>query len=341
MQEGDMNSLFFSRLYKIPGKIFSKIVMIRKYAGYAGKKTLLPFYPDRLYVEATNRCNLSCPMCPTGIKLMKRSPGIMDPALFRKIMDEIGPHVKTVVMHIWGEPLLDPNIFDKISYAKNFPVTTELSTNVTLLSAKKASRLLASGLDVLYLCVDGARKETYENLRRGAYFEKTTENIERLLRMKKEKGLKKPFVNLQIVDMDLTRDQVDEFERTWLDRGADAVNIKPLDTWGGQIQQINNLESNKRSIPVKRYHCPNLWYHAHIYWDGTLVCCDRDFNAEFNLGNVKNGVMKVWNGARMQELRRKHIDGLLEDVASCSKCVEWSWWKPGYFSSWGNIPEKK
>ena len=154
-------------------------------------------------------------------------------------------------------------------------------------------------------------------------------------------GLKKPFVNLQIVDMAMTHDQVREFERTWLDRGADAVNIKPLDTWGGQIQQINMMDVKSRNVPGGRYHCPNLWYHAHIYWDGTLVCCDRDFNAVYRLGNVGEGVMKVWNGPQMQELRRKHLDGLLDDVASCGKCTEWSWWKPGFFSSWGNIPEKR
>ena len=37
----------------------------------------------------------------------------------------------------------------------------------------------------------------------------------------------------------------------------------------------------------------------------------------------------------------KHVRGDLDDVPSCSKCTEWSWWKPSLFSSWGNIPQKR
>jgi len=113
---------------------------------------------------------------------------------------------------------------------------------------------------------------------------------------------------------------------------------------GGQISEINQLNINERNEVIEannRPHCPNLWYHAYIYWDGTLVCCERDFDAVYPLGNVKDGVMKIWNGPGMQELRRKHINSDLEDVPSCRNCNECRWWKPAIFSSWGNIPQDK
>jgi len=58
-------------------------------------------------------------MCPTGRGDMNRPKGVMDFNLFKRIIDEMGPHVKVVVLHIWGEPLLDEKIFDRIKYAKN------------------------------------------------------------------------------------------------------------------------------------------------------------------------------------------------------------------------------
>ena len=53
------------------------------------------------------------------------------------------------------------------------------------------------------------------------------------------------------------------------------------------------------------------------------------------------GVMKVWNGPQMQELRRKHLANDLRDVPPCRSCTEWSWWKPGPFSSKGNSPQDR
>lgn len=321
-------------------KIFSKLGMVRKYIYYTTKKIELPFYPDRLYVEGTNKCNLSCIMCPTGRNAITREKGTMSFALFKSIIDEMGTYVKTVVLHIWGEPLLDERIFDKICYAKKYGVKTELSTNATLLDRKKTDELLKSGLDILYLCLDGICKETYEKLRRGADYGQTVDNIAYFLKQKRIKGLNKPFVRLQIIDTKFTHNEIEEFEKKWKHQGADGINIKALDTWGDQISEVSNLKVARYKLPKKRYHCPNLWYHAHIYCDGTLVCCDRDFEASYPLGNVKDGVMKVWNGQKMKELRRKHINGQLDDVPSCSRCMEWSWWKPTWFSSWGNIPKK-
>jgi radical SAM protein with 4Fe4S-binding SPASM domain len=318
-----------------------KTEMVGKYLYYKMRKTYLPFYPDRLYLELTNNCNFQCIMCPNGKGLMKRNKGFMDFELSKRIIDEMAPHVQTIVLHIWGESLLHPRIFDIIKYCKKNKVKTELSTNTSLLNEEISNGILDSGLDVIYLCMDGIKKETYEKVRKKGDFEKAIKNIEDFLSIKKEKGTSKPQVNLQIIVMKETMDEIEAFKKRWSVESVDKINIKPLDTWGGQISDISSLEIEKINIPTRRFHCPNLWYHAHIYWDGTLVCCDRDFDAKNPLGNVKNGVMNEWNGPKMQELRRNHINQNLADAKSCSNCSEWCWWKPKLFSSWGNIPRDK
>lgn len=320
--------------------IAARAGMVRKYLYYKSKRTRLPYYPDRLYIESTNLCNLNCLMCPTGRGEMTREKGYMDFELFKSIIDEMAPHVKAVVLHIWGESLLDERIFEKIRYAKTKGVKTELSTNITLLDKKCSGEILDSGLDVLYLCMDGITKETYESVRRGAKYETIIANIEGFLKAKNDRGLDKPYTHMQIVDMKATHEEIEEFRRRWSVKGVDNINVKALDTWGGQIQEIKELGDSAPQSRA-RYHCPNLWYHTHIYWDGTLVCCDRDYNAANPLGNVRDGVMKAWNGEKMSRLREKHVEGDLDDVPSCSKCTEWSWWEPTLFTSWGNIPKKR
>jgi len=280
-------------------------------------------------------------MCPTGLGMLTRRKGFMDYDLFTQIIDEMAPHVQTTTLHIWGEPLLHPRIYDMIAYCRSHGLHSEISTNATLLDEESSRAILDAGLGGIYLCLDGATQETYEHVRRRADFEQTRENIRRFAQMKSERG-QGPRVSVQIIDIKPTAAEIEQFKQVWSIPGVDRVHVKAFDSWGGQVEQINELRSaaNGVTLPQKRYHCPNLWYHVHIYWDGTLVCCDRDFNALNPLGNVQDGVMKAWNGPRMVELRRKHLQGDLDDVSSCSGCVEWSWWKPTPFSSQGNAPQR-
>jgi hypothetical protein len=272
---------------------------------------------------------------------MKRPKGFMDFDLFTRIVNEMSPHVETTTLHIWGEPLLHPRILDMIAYCRARNLPCEISTNATLLDQEKAEGILDSGLDAIYLCLDGARAETYERVRHKADFQRTKENIMQFLARKVERGATKPRVYLQIIEMRPTAEEVEEFERAWHLPGVDRVNVKTFDTWGGQADGIAALALGGNGSLPPRYHCPNLWYHVHIYWDGTLVCCDRDFDALYPLGNVSGGVMKAWRGPAMSQLRRKHLEQRLDDVPSCRHCVEWSWWAPTLFRSFGNAPQKK
>ncbi|MCD6289017.1 MAG: radical SAM protein [Anaerolineae bacterium] len=309
-----------------------------KYMAYKTGQTRWVPPPDRMYIESTNICNLKCVMCPTGRGEITRPKGFMDFDLFKRIVDEMSPWVKTTTLHIWGEPLLHKRIFDMIAYCNEKGLRSEISTNATLLDEERAKRLLESGLSVIYLSLDGMRPETYQAIRVQADYERTNENIRRFIQMKREGGYKAPFVNLQIIQMKQTQDEIEEFVRAWSIPGVDRINVKPFDSWAGQIEEVNELRSDDPSefMPEQRYPCPNLWYHVHIYWDGSLAMCDRDYNSLFPLGNVKDGVMKAWNGPRMQELRRLHVTNQLQDVAPCNKCSEWAWWRPTPFSSHGN-----
>lgn len=329
---------------EIIDKMANKISNVKKYVYYNANKIDLPFYPDRLYLELTNVCNFKCIMCPNGMGLMQRDRGFMDYELAKKIIDEMAPHVQTAVLHIWGESLLHPNIFDIIKYCQKYNINTELSTNTSLLNKDISSKIIDSGLSTIYLCIDGVTKQTYEHVRKNGDFETAITNVKDFIRIKQELNSinsdnAKPFVNLQIIVMKETKDEIEKFKETWSIEGVNKINIKPLDTWGDQISEISCLDIKEKDKSIKRFHCPNLWYHAHIYFDGSMVCCDRDFDAKYVLGNVKEGVMNVWNGPKMQELRRKHIAQELDDVPSCSKCKEWCWWKPTLLSSWGNIPK--
>ena len=315
------------------------------YKNYSqGKDVVEGAYPDRLYIEVTNVCNLDCVMCPTGLHILERHKGHMKWELFTKIIDEMAPHVQTTTLHIWGEPLLHPQLPELIRYARDRGIEVSISTNATLLTEERSAALLDSGLSEIYLCLDGMNAETYEAIRRKADFQETKENIHRFIamRQKRDDG---PKTYVQIIEMEPTKEQTEEFRRYWQLPGVDRVNVKAFDSWGNQVKEINQLRSAEDQLPSLkgRYHCPLLWYHCHVYFDGTVTCCDRDYGAKYPLGNVAEagGVMAVWNGPKMAELRRKHLERDLLDVPPCKACTEWSWWKPSRFSARGNSPADK
>ena len=317
-------------------RLKQKANMAVKYASYELELERAPTFPDRVYVESTNVCNLDCIMCPTGLHIDTRPKGFMEWDLYTAIIDEIAPFAEAVVLHSWGEPLLHKRIIEMIQYAKERDLWVETSTNATKLTEEVARKILDAGLDRIYLSMDGLTKETYEKVRVKGKYEEVLGNIERFLDLKHELG--SPIeADIQIVRLSETDSEVEEFVRRWQQSRADLINIKELDTWGGQIDEVSALDPDKPNAAEEKSHgyvdgvrlpCPNLWYHCHIHWDGVLVSCSRDYDAVTPLGNVKNGgVLKTWHGARMRQMRRWHAEGDF-CAQQCVECTEWSWWNP-------------
>ena len=247
-------------------RLRQKSNMAAKYVSYELELESAPTFPDRVYVESTNVCNLDCIMCPTGLHIDTRPKGYMEWDLYTQIIDEIAPFAEAVVLHSWGEPLLHQRILDMIRYAKERDVFVETSTNATLLDEETARKLIDSGLDRVYLSMDGLTKETYEKVRVKGHFETVRGNIERFLDLKHELG-SRIEADIQIVRLSETDAEVDEFVKTWKASYANLINIKELDTWGGQIDEVNALavEDDPNDPNLNRKPCPNLWYHCHIH----------------------------------------------------------------------------
>jgi len=326
-----------SRFDRWRRKARMKLNMPVKYAAYRTGAVSGPMFPDRVYIESTNYCNLKCIMCPTGLGVIKRPKGYMDMKLYRAIIDEIGGLTGSAVRPSWGEPLMHPELFEMIRLGKRAGMRMETSTNITILNTERAKAVLDAGLDVLYLAMDGATKETYERVRVNAKWEKSLRNIEGFLDLKAKMGAHTKVI-MQIIAMNETRADVEAFLERWRRPEVDQVNVKHLDTWGDQVDAITGHKIEGERLPMKRVPCPNLWYHGYIFWDGSLTSCERDYDIKTPLGNVKDGgVLKVWNGPAMQELRRKHVEGTFTAPA-CAKCVEWSWWTPTVWTSKGTAP---
>ena len=188
-------------------------------------------FPKVLLLDTISYCNLECSMCLH--KEMKRKKGIMPWNLFTKIVDEIVETDKNVRvwMVFFGEALLmkrrRPSIFDMIAYAKSKGLTdVVLNSNANLLDQSAAKGLINSRLDAIYIGIDAFTPYTYSKLRIGGNYEKTVQNLLYLIDLKELTNANKPEVFVQFVEMDINKDEKEEFIRFWSEKGT-TVKIRP------------------------------------------------------------------------------------------------------------------
>ena len=74
-------------------------------------------FPDHVDIEATNACQLKCPMCFTRVTGPPK--GFIDFDLFTRLTDEMAARGAFSLRLSWrGEALLHPRIVDMVAYAK-------------------------------------------------------------------------------------------------------------------------------------------------------------------------------------------------------------------------------
>ena len=94
---------------------------------------------QKVYLEISNVCNLSCAFCP-GTKRKKK---VMTDAEFRLLLSKLRPWTDFLYFHLMGEPLCHPNLESFLQIAGDYGFKVILTTNGTLLK-KQQDLLLAS-----------------------------------------------------------------------------------------------------------------------------------------------------------------------------------------------------
>lgn len=135
---------------------------------------------NRLYVEPTSRCNLSCRTC---IRNTWDEPmGDMDMDVFERLASQLPrfPHLESVMFGGFGEPTAHPRILEMVRTIKALGLRVEMTTNATLLDDALIDGLLRERLDTLWISLDGTTEESFEAIREGASFPLVLKNIGRL-----------------------------------------------------------------------------------------------------------------------------------------------------------------
>lgn len=294
-------------------KIFRLASMFRHYKAGA---TVLPYFPIRIWLETTNRCNLRCSVCPNAADTVS-SRGNMDLDLYRRIVDQLAGRVNDLNLSHRGEPLYHPELETMIRMASERRLATRIHTNATMLDRERAVSLLEAGPDLISFSFDGYDKATYEAVRIGGVYEETLQNINYFLEEKKRRGLKKPYTVIQIIEpVGMTpgyRDQLDASGRRFLAAGLDKFYVKKPHNWAGNAPGEYSLD---------RHHllCTFLYYSMTILWNGLVCPCPQDWYGTMVMGDLNHQtVEEVWNGEPIRGMRRRASAGDFEGLL-CHGC---------------------
>jgi MoaA/NifB/PqqE/SkfB family radical SAM enzyme len=155
----------------------------------------------KVYVEATNGCNLDCRTCIRNI--WEEPIGQMNNATFQRIIEGLQVFSPPPIVFFggFGEPLFHPDIVEMVIRAKALGCSVELITNGTMLTPTMSRRLIEAGLDVLWVSIDGATPENYADVRLGATLPEVLSNVKTFRDVRTEGQLLTPEIGFAFVAM--------------------------------------------------------------------------------------------------------------------------------------------
>jgi radical SAM protein with 4Fe4S-binding SPASM domain len=325
--------------------LLSKLTFRRTWNGikvlssfYASRITGKPVqwgYPVSISFEPTTSCNLRCPECPSGLRAFTRPTGMLDNQFFRETIDEMHRELLYLVFYFQGEPYLNPAFLDMVSYASSKNIYTATSTNAHYLTEVNARKTIESGLDRLIISIDGTTQEVYQRYRVGGKLEKVLEGARNIVKWKKELNSSKPFVIFQFLVVKPNEHQVEDVRKLAAEIGVDDVWYKTAQIYDYEndpnqlIPTTDKYSRYKKTaegkfVPKNKManHCWKLWHANVITWDGLVVPCCFDKDAEHQLGDLRTESFRAaWDNESYRTFRKQLMNSR-KNIDICSNCSE-------------------
>ena len=237
---------------------------------------------SRVYIEITNRCNLSCDFCH-GTRRPLRT---MTPSEFRILAQKLRGETSYLYLHVLGEPLLHPQLPELLAIAGDLDFRVCLVTNGTLLARQRETLLAAPALHKLSVSL-----HSFEGNGGVGDLEEYLQQVWDTCLPLSQRGILCAL-------------------RLWNDGAAQRCNARVLDFLSGRIgQDVETLSRDARGNRTLRSHlfleqaerfdwpdlaapasgvnfCHGLTRQLAVLCDGTVTPCCLDSEGTIALGNL-------------------------------------------------------
>ncbi len=267
---------------------------------------------QKIYLEITNICNLSCQFCPGT----KRAPKVMQESEFAALLPKLRPWTDYLYFHLMGEPLCHPSLECFLRHAQNYGFNVILTTNGTLLQQRQSILLSAAALHKINISLHAFEAndltmpfETY--LQHCFSFGKAAEGNKLVVyRLWNQGGAERK--NTEILSV-LER----FFPKPWVqERKGIRIGNRVYLEYGDKFDWPD-LTAEDRGNQV---FCYGLRDQIGVLCDGTVVPCCLDHDGDLALGNLFQTDLKdILESERTQKI----YEGFQQKIAAeelCRKC---------------------
>lgn len=290
--------------------------------------------PLSMEIEPTTSCNLRCPQCPSGLREFSRNTGMLNLDLYKKIIDEIHEELVWLILYFQGEPFLNKQFLEFVSYASVRNIYTATSSNAHYFTDEIAKATVESGLDRLIISIDGTTQDTYGKYRVGGKLDKVIVGTERLLYWKNKLNKTTPHIIWQFIAFKHNEHQIPEIKALAKKIGVDELGIKTAQIYDYQ-NSVDFIPENKdlsryEKLPDGSYRiknkllnqCWRMWRGSVITWDGLVVPCCFDKDATHRFGDVStDSFQQVWRSDKYNVFRQAILKSRRE-IDICTNCTE-------------------
>ncbi len=246
------------------------------------KENIVKF--KRVYIEITNKCNLSCEFCPKTTRV----PLEMSLENFEKVIIQVKEFTKYIYLHVMGEPLFHSEFESILDLIRKHNLKAVITTNGVLID--KQSKVIIEHCDCVHKIVFSLH--SFEANANGIDFNGYLKKIVNFAKL----SSKKKIINvLRLWNEDNTT------KKGYNSLNDDILNtlekyfVKTINQFTIRDEKLaDNIYLQKSSIfewtdeSVKNNvgFCYGLRTHFAVLSDGTVVPCCLDNNGNIRLGNI-------------------------------------------------------
>ena len=267
---------------------------------------------NKIYLEISNICNLSCAFCP-GTKRKKKA---LTEEEFSCLLPKLRAYSDYLYFHLMGEPLCHPKLEQFLSLAGDTGFKVILTTNGTLLQKKQNILLSSPGLHKLNISLHAFEANDldmpFEEYLRGCFsFGKAAEGKKIVVYRLWNQG------GADAMNQAILSAMEEFFPKPWQeDRRGVRIGEKVFLEYGDKFDWPD-LTAPEGSC---RVFCYGLRDQIGVLCDGTVVPCCLDHEGDLALGNLfQEDMDSILNTPRAKAI----YDGFTDRTAAeelCRKC---------------------
>ena len=279
-----------------------------------------------LRLEVTNICNHRCIFCPHV--LQKRKPAHIDDKLAKRIILEAAKlGVKKVALFLNGEPFLNKNLIEYISFCKKNNYEFVFVTTNGTAEPEEYFKAMEAGLDSLKFSINGTSRENYKRVHGCDQYDRVLDTLVKVKKYRDQHELECRLLTGCVVTTYVENELETHLKK--MRTLTDDLAFLEIDNFAGYM-----IEEKKKygvkipenipgySFPEKKLPCSLINNSINVTSEGFLtLCCSEALNMMVVEDLNKISLQEAWFSERMTKIRSEHKKKQLSNI-QCKRCIE-------------------